>query len=422
MDSKNKSLYLYYLILLVMMLLRTSTEAPNIILRLSYLSLFLIPLFFIDKRYFPPILICFMAVGTYGFAFNYLPYEMAVYFVITLMFVFIRRIRIIKSQISVIFILTLLFALFRNIIDSYSPQNIFYCIAIIGMFSLIIDRDYQKTQYYMLLAFIIASISLSLLYIFNYNDFVVDYDASKGLERSGWIDPNYFSCVLGMGSLSSFILLLKYPKIGIIIRLVLIITIILPFVALVMTASRGGALAIFLGFSTLLLFSKIKFTTKLFFVCSLICLVSWMYINGYFQLLEYRIQNDGGGGSGRFDIWINKLRVFYTQGNIFYWIFGYGYQSGFQLSGARGVVAFHNDFVAILCEYGILGLLVYFYWIIYPLAHVANKNRAIVYAMMSYLFVVCVTLEPISSGALVYFAFYYLIVLIAKEGSYSKDI
>ena len=398
------------------MLMRTSTEIPNFIMRLGFLSAFFVPLLFIDKIYYPSILVCFMTVGTYGFAYSYLPYEMPVYFAMTVIFVIVQKCKCKVSQISPMFLITLMFLLFRNIIDSFDPQNIFYCVAIIGMFCLVIDKeDNHNVQQCLLYTFIIISISLSLLYFLNYDQFVEDYDAKQGLERSGWIDPNYFSCVLGMGGLSAFILLLK-DRCRWLMKLLLLFTMIISFITQVILASRGGALAITVSVLILLLFSRIRFTYKIISLGFVICLVIWMYSNGYFQLLEHRIQTDSGGGSGRLDIWEAKMNFFFNHGHLLHWLFGFGYQSGFELAGTEGIgVGFHNDFVAVLCEYGILGLIVFVYWFSYPFFRAIKENKIIILSMLTYLFVVCATLEPISSGALPYFAFYFTILQLSKK-------
>lgn len=418
MISKHSYIYIYYFVLLVILLLRTSTASPSIILRVAYLVSFLTPLLFSKKQYYPPILLCFMTIGTYGFAFNYLPYEMSIYFLLTLIFLVIRKNEFKISQVSLMFVISLLFVSFRNILDSYSPQNIFYCLAIIGVFSLIIEENYLKSQNNFCLAFIIAALGLSLLYLVNYDKFIVDYDASQSIERSGWIDPNYFSGVLGMGVIASLMFLIKYPKYGYFIKIIAMIVVLVLLLVQIMLASRGGLLAISVSLSILLMFSKIKLKYKILTIGIIVISIVWMYYAGLFQLLEYRIQNDAGGGSGRFDIWVAKLNTFINDGNIIHWLFGYGYKTGFELTNiSGGGVGFHNDFIAILCEYGILGLIIFLYWLLYPLSVASNENKLVVLAILTYLFIICLTLEPISSGALPYFAFYFLSILVSKSNS-----
>ena len=414
---KKKMFYLLYLVLFMLMLMRTSTDTPNILYRTAFLVTLLAPLFFIDKKYFTPILICFMTIGTYGFAFNYLPYEISIYFYITLLFLIFRRVKCDKSHISLFFVITVLFLLFRNILDSFHPQDVFYSCATVGVFSLISNEDRNDSMKLMLYSFAVISIGLSLLYLINYEKFIEDYSAGEGLERSGWMDPNYFSCVVGMGVMSSSILLMKPQSKRRVFNLCfLIATIILSVIVQVLSASRGGILAISLGVTILLIFSKVRLGYKILVVFFIFCFVAWMYQNNYFELLEYRLNNDDGTGSGRLDIWTRKLDAMASDGNILHWIIGYGYQSGFQLTGSAGNgVGFHNDFIAIFCEYGLLGLLIFLCYLCKPLMISAKENRPIVLALLLYLWAVCMTLEPFSLGYLPYFAFYYLVILVSKS-------
>ena len=412
MKVSQRPFILYYLVLLVFLVLRTSEYAPNILLRTGYLAAFFVPFLFAPNKLFPPILISFMTIGTHGFAFNYLPYEISIYFALTFMIFIARQVKCKRIQISVVYIYTLIFLLFRNILDSFDPQNIFYCTAIIGMFSLFVDKESPRNMLY---AFVIVAIALSLLYLTNYDKFIEDYNAQEGLERSGWIDPNYFSCILGMGVMASLILMIKYSE-NLATKILLILTILFSFISQVILASRGGVLAISVGGLILLVMSKIKIQNKILAGILIVILINWMYTSGYFQLLEYRIQVDAGGGSGRMDIWAAKLKAFFHEGNIMHWIFGFGYVSGFELTGTEGnAVGFHNDIIAVLCEYGIIGLMLFLYWFCYPFFRSSKENKPIVFAMLSYLLIVCATLEPLSSGTLPYFAFYFAILLISKQ-------
>ena len=76
------------------------------------------------------------------------------------------------------------------------------------------------------------------------------------------------------------------------------------------------------------------------------------------------IQDDGG--SGRVDIWRSVYSHFSEQ-NLFHFLFGSGYNTVQIHSWAidDGVaVSAHNDFFEILCDYGIVGLLIYSVFVI----------------------------------------------------------
>ena len=81
-------------------------------------------------------------------------------------------------------------------------------------------------------------------------------------------------------------------------------------------------------------------------------LVIYLYDEGYFDLLLYRIENDDSMGSGRGDIWKKKLLSFSETCSTFEWIFGVGIIKGFMLAFTGGGYGFHNVFVAffIICS------------------------------------------------------------------------
>lgn len=422
MKNNNRYLYLYYLVLLLILLLRDSTDAPSVVLRVAYLIAFLLPLFFIRKELFPAILTCFMVVGTYGFAFNYLPYQMYTYFVMALLCMIFTRWQYKYQQISIAYILLLVFIVLRNIFDSFQLHNIFYCVASTGIFALTSEKDNSERGYSMLYCFVIISLAMSLLYLFNYDRFIEDYNKGDGMERAGWIDPNYFSCVIGMGILSSITLMIRNNGIGFLKKTLLLLTIILTFIAQVLMASRGGILAVSLGVGILIFFSKIKIRYKVLSVLLIVGIVIWMYTNNYFALLEYRIQNDDGTGSGRFDIWINKLQAFTIDANVLNWLFGLGHKSAFELTGIGNQgVGFHNDFIAVFCAYGIVGIVLFLYWYIYIFFKSNKRDRFIVFALLIYMIVVSMTLEPMSYGYLPYYSFFYTIFLVSSGALVQKE-
>jgi O-antigen ligase len=116
--------------------------------------------------------------------------------------------------------------------------------------------------------------------------------------------------------------------------------------------------------------------------------------------------------SGRMEIWSAKLLLFINDGNIFTWLFGIGYENAFNLSDSSQTMGFHNDFLAILCGYGVLGLILFIYIIfIVPFANIHRSDRPILISLIVYLLIASLTLEPLASGNITFWAFYYLILL-----------
>lgn len=414
----NTYILIYYAVLFVLVAARTSLSPPSALIRLVFLLSFFLPLFLKYSYLYLPCLVAFITVSTKHFAFGYMPYEMSTYTAISF-FSFIVVYGLRRNQnlsINPIFIGVLLYLLFINIAYSGSPQNITYSFITVSLGVLITEvRGRGNITNYMLHCFVFTSLALALIYLMNFEQFLESYNANDGMERSGWMDANYLSCIIGMGSLSSLILLLKNKQAKLFSRILWVVTISISTISQVLMASRGGLLAVSASFIILILFTDVKKKYKVSIVLVLILFITWLYSNGYFDLLNYRIENDTDG-SGRLDIWQTKLTLFAQNGNMFSWIFGLGSHHAMALSESGSLVGFHNDFLAILCGYGIIGLSIFIYLIvIYPLLKSSKNSRPIVLTLILYLMLSCMTLEPITLGQIVFLAFYYMILLLAEE-------
>lgn len=415
--KNNKYIIIYYAVLLLIMAIRTGVDAPNALLRLGYLVAFLFPLIIKYTNMYLPCIITFMTVCTYNYAFGYLPYELSIYFLISLVsLVFvIGRQSLPAIHLSPIFLFTLYYVAVVNILYSGEPQDIFYGMATVGIGIILLGENRKLNRYNLLNCFTIISLTLSCIYLINYEQFLESYNSADSIDRSGWTDPNYLSCIVGMGVVTSLILLLKERNARFILRLMWCSTIVLSFVAQVLMASRGGLLCVCVASMILIFFANVKFKYKLLITILLLALLVFLYSNNFFELLIYRVNNDTvGGGSGRIDIWKLKIREFITEGNICQWIFGIGYESAFRLGFGPSGFGFHNDFLAILCGYGLVGCIVFCYLLfIYPFRRIKSE-KAIVFSMIIYLALACMTLEPISVGRLPYMGFYALIIVYAN--------
>lgn len=83
-------------------------------------------------------------------------------------------------------------------------------------------------------------------------------------------------------------------------------------------------------------------------------------------------------GNGRFSIWLNALKVF-NNSSILEKFLGHGFDSviNIKISGSYGGHAAHNDFIEVLFDYGIIGLLGYLFivfYIIYNTIKLRNLN------------------------------------------------
>ena len=409
-----KNLLIYLGILFSIMVFRSSSIAPSLIYRLLYCLALFLPLIIKGRKIYLPCLITFLTINLHSFAYGFLPYDVVVYALLSLFTILLYRPKHLNFRLG--YILSFLCVFFTNVIYSGDPQNIFWCICTIWCCSCL-DRNYNREnqRYYMLNAFSIISVVLALLYLLNYDSFLITYSARDNITRAGWTDPNYLSCILGMGALSSLILLLRGYSKNTYIKSFWGAVIVISIMAQSLIASRGSLLALSVSTVFLLLFLKIKIRYKFIILLSFGCFVTWLYTNSYLDLLSYRMENDSVD-SGRMEIWNMKMSIFFSEGNILTWLFGVGYKNAFAMSNTSSVIGFHNDFLAILCAYGIVGLLLFIFTIfIYPLLNAPRSNLHIVATLIIYLCVVCLTLEPLSSGDITYWTFFYLIFLFASN-------
>lgn len=134
--------------------------------------------------------------------------------------------------------------------------------------------------------------------------------------------------------------------------------------ALLMTGSRGGLLALVAGVSVFLLKANggIKIRTVLL-GAFLVVVLSFVLQNYLSSALSSRFTLQSvieSGGTGRIDIWKRALIIF-SSSNVFQMLFGYGFGSFPDvLSRYSGwYVASHNDFIGVLLDLGILGLVLF---------------------------------------------------------------
>lgn len=405
------------------MVLMSSSSAPSMVVRLVLLAAFVVPLFKF-KYLMPPVIICTMTLlsVTVNMLFLPLPYTDYYYYAIILFILLPQGGMKISFQSIVPFAVFWLYVISVDFIaGTQTPgmRQYFPMLLLLGL-------AYSGSQIEKGLIFILMntycfiSILSSLLFLTNYQTFLFEYNSILGIERSGWNDPNYFSCIIGMGIVSAIIQLMRRDSTNRLVVIFWIATIIISIIAQVLLASRGGLLAVIVAFLVAVMSGKRKIQYKLLITILAVGFVVFLYNNGYFELLEYRIaEDDTGGGSGRIGIWTHKLNSFISSENPLNWIFGYGYDGGAKL-GSKTAVGFHNDFIAMLVEYGLVGLGFLLWGLIRPYKQAAVGYKPFVLVLLVYMAVVCMTLEPLTQGNFPYMCFYLMIFVISKaEASYT---
>ena len=420
----NIAIILYYIVLLLILATRTSvTTAPPLLLRLVYLLAVILPCIVTKKVSYPAIITLFLTIGHFGFAYSYMPYMTYIYGFLTLAMtcLLLNQYHSLRGYHPMFLVIFTSYVFIVDLVtgignpNSHFPEDVDWCFIMLLCFFYFASNKYKEVHNQLTISFITITIVLSLYFLSYRNVFVQDYGSQSGLERSGWADPNYFGMVIGMGALIGVnkILTNTWKGLKLIEKLPYVAAVIIACPTLLLNASRGAILSFVAGIIVILYYSRVKFSYKVFLSILALLGIIWMYKNQYFELLEYRIQEDDGTGSERTVIWARKFQLF-SQGNILQWLFGFGYTGGFYITGRA--LGFHNEFIAFLVDYGIVGLSLFIYMLFYPFKALIYKseNRPLVVAIVFYLLLCCFTLEPFTHALMMFFTFYFYALITAR--------
>ncbi len=413
MNQKNLLIY-YFILLIVLCSWSDPNNSPNMILRLMYLAAMIMPAYIYKPNLLPHIIICFTGIAAYGYAASYLPTDFYNYTYI-LLALSILPFKGKKNHIKIptIFLMLALYTLAINLLTGERLEYINYTsfATIFTLFFVSKDYRYNNLYYY---AFIIITFVLCFFFFTVGDQFVVD---SHGMDRVQWQDPNYMGCVAGFGIVCAYYMLVRKMYRSNWVKYLLLATTCLGFVMILQNASRGAALCVACGIIVVTMFSKISLKKRIIIISIIVIGAILIYDLGLFSALEQRIMEDDGGGSGRTNIWALKLLLFFEE-PTYKILTGLGYKEGFML-GYIGGYSFHNDFVAFFVSYGVIGLCLLVYMLLYPLFLVRKnkENKAIVTALTVYLLLSCMTLEPLNAGRMTYYYMYVFIYILAKQQS-----
>ena len=411
---KEKYIYFYYIVLLLVLVSWTNPNtSPSFMVRLLYMASLFLPTVIWKQSWFPAVFTCFVSISQYGISYSYLPETVSLFLWLTLAIYVVRKN---KSRLpifpqSIYFLLA--YVAIVSITADFNIYHIVYALGIVCLISFLFDANYHDAEKKLSMAFIVTTIVLCYYFIAFKDTFSVDYKYGVDLDRIGWTDPNYLGCVIGMGAMCCAVKIFDGQIKGY-IRTLLIFILGLACIVMIMNASRGALLALSSGIAVLLFTSKIKPLYKTTAVISILIFLYYLYNNSYFDLLEYRIDNDETG-SGRSIIWSGRLSAFFTN-NPFYQIFGYGYDASMTL-GTNKRIGSHNDYIAFLVEYGYIGFALFINMLIYPLIKVIKQvNKSpIVISLCVYLLMCSSTLEPLSLGRIPYYMFYMYIMIVVNK-------
>lgn len=423
--KESKQLYYYYGILFIVNLfagLRYHGDASTM-MRLTFMFLVIAPAFQ-HIRLMPAIISLFLISSTAGYIYGLMPSQLYWYATISVLAVFsLSASHISLGKVPTVLWLLLFHVTLVNMLDGMSIESITYSMFIISCFYLIFNKRNDEVISMFSLVFALISLSLSIMFILADPSESRSYSYS-GLERvMAFADPNYYACTLGMGALTSVIEIFRPVKKTIYLKAFYIFVTFFSFVILILNASRGGVLSFAVAAAVIVFFSRIGKKGKSATIVALGLLIVFIYENDYFALLEYRLQNDTGGGSHRTDIWMYKLTAFTQDSNFLHWLVGNGHNGGLAIGGSQfgygagKVLGFHNDFVAFLVDYGLIGLS-FFVGFLYSMFRLARKNKSMRifgYAALIFLIIQAMTLEPFTAGSLSIWIFSMYIMLLCQN-------
>ena len=410
--SKKTILVYYSILLLILLSWHNPIATPPEFIRILYLTAVMLPAILKAPSWIPIIITLFYAISNYGSYVSYMPNQMYLYVLFPAAAICIKIKKSTQSDFASLYVLIFCaYTFLLNICNSSTFESITACLALLFLFFKLIP--YNSTEYIHLFscAFSLISLVLSSQFVFGGSTFQTDF-GSGGFDRTEWMDPNYFGCVIGIGAITSLIEALLNRSISKFTKCIFFIIYGFSCYVLISNASRGALLATFSSSIVLFLLSDMKLGIKILSTAIFCLFVILLYENSVFDFLLYRMQLDEGrGGSGRTSIWLTK---YHEYNKLPFWnqLFGIGYRNGMKLGFgyARG---FHNDYIAFLVEYGAVGLLMALYFLIKPTFKC--YNRFIVLAILIYIVMASCTLEPLSGGMIIYFSFYLYAILISKS-------
>lgn len=256
---------------------------------------------------------------------------------------------------------------------------------------------------------IIASLCFCLLYLLNKGAFAESYD--KELERSAWMNSNTFGSLVCFGSILAVGLVTRQIKIRFSKKeyILYLAAALLGLTVLIMNASRGALFSFVGGVALFVFFSRTRTLYKVLFAIAAIVLVYLLYQNGYFELLQKRLEDNVTTAGGRTDIWQAKLKA-YTSFDFLDLVFGRSRLGVISIRSYEGFMSTHNDFVTALVGYGAIGL--FFYLGLYAITiYKAPINRKLsVFVLLMVFAMEGFVAEPIFRGnfmAIMYMVFIY---------------
>lgn len=411
MSNKDKIRY-YVILLLILVSWQSVTSAPNIAIRIVYLVALIVPAISVSG-WVPAVLTCFATCTLYGFAYSFMPTMVYLYAIVAVVCLAIGRCNDSYQTPPFLFILLFL-TVAVNFITTGAIEDISYCLITLVCLPYLVSKD-DDIEYKLRVSILAYSFVLCFFYVTHYNEFLGKYDISDDMARSSWGDPNYLSMVIGMGTIISIYNVLKWRVINSKSKMFYLSFLVVSFTCLVLLCSRGALIAVALSSLYFLLRADVRKRTKWMAAIFVAGFLAVLYVAGYFDILEYRMETSDGTGSDRSIIWEEKLSAFFSDSSFIQQTFGLGLKGGGYIGSGSRFRGVHNDYIAFLIEYGYCGLILLLSLLLYPVRKVMKNSEQKHYVIGLTLFYSCcfVTLEPLTGGSLPFYFMYFYIMMTA---------
>ena len=389
----------HYIILLAILVSWVNIDmvSPPMSIRILYTILFFAPLLFYSQA-IPALVTVFFTVRVNSVApFGYLPTESLLYLIFLIIAgIFTRNQNSLfkdENRIDRIWIAFILYSTVVTLINLSDKFAFFKYTLIISLLYYFVKSKFSLSLYFA--SFIVYSLILSIYsYFFSITFELVQYNSFfEEISRSYWTDPNYLGATIGIGTVLSFVYIsrLYRPFNSVYMDILSVFTFVASLYTLLQLSSRGALISTAIACILALFMSKVSFLKKTFVTILLLFAAFVFFKMGFFDAILMRISDDSGG-SGRMIIWYTGLMNYLDQ-NIFAIVLGGGSDWSLVLC-RKGPLDWspHNNFLQILFDYGIVGLIMFLIILYRLIAY--SKYKRMSFICILYTVLTCMTVCP----------------------------
>ena len=299
------------------------------------------------------------------------------------------------------FVLLYVYAFVSLLLHVNTPMDFSFMINGAFMFVFLYFLTISKDKYIQALLrySVLVMFMVCIIGLLNYDSLVGDYSTSLGdVERLEWKDANYFSSFIGL------MLLFTLYAIKIVrsknLRKIYLIAVLIMMVTMAVLISRGAIVA--LAVALLYYYRKELFSVRyLGYILMVAIIVAGLYYIGILDGLIMRFMSDDlETGSGRTELWQVGIKTFFSKSPIVI-AFGAGEGQALKMTYMNGEYwSPHNNYLSVLYNYGITGLVFFLAWIIslFRYCRTRESRGAVLFIVVN-----CMTIVPFTYVAPVWF-------------------